>query len=176
MTAATPTRMLALLGIAVAGLAAFLVVRPALLDRSNDTVTPAPIVTPSKSGTTGQTPAPQITPVKPKLVLLPGLPSAVARELRYEKVVVVALYSSPATLDRRVRNQAQQGASAVDAGFVGLNLYNETNAREASAFAKSTVSPTVLVVKRPGKIVSRFEGFVDGAIVAQAASNAGAGK
>lgn len=176
MTAAIPTRMLALLGLAVAGLAAFLVVRPALLDRSSDAVTPAPLVTPSKTGSTGQTPAPQITPVTPKLELLPGLPAAVARELRYEKVVVVALYSSPVALDRRVRNQAEQGASTVDAGFVGMNLYNERNAREASTFAKSTASPTVLVVKRPGRIVSRFEGFVDGAVVAQAASNAGAGK
>ena len=140
MTAALPTRMIALLGLAIAGLAAFLVVRPALLDRGSDAATPAPVVTPSK---TGSTPAPSTpsTPAPTKLVLLPGLPTAVARELRYEKVVVVALYSSPAALDRRVRGQAEAGAKSVDAGFVGLNLYNEHNAREASAFADSTASP-----------------------------------
>jgi hypothetical protein len=41
-------------------------------------------------------------------------------------------------------------------------------------FAGPVSSPTLLVVKRPGRIVNRLSGLVDSAIVAQAAHNAGA--
>ncbi len=37
-------------------------------------------------------------------------------------------------------------------------------------------SPSVMVVRRPGKIVTQFTGAVDSKVVAQAAHNAGAGR
>jgi len=45
--------------------------------------------------------------------------------------------------------------------------------RRALAGTK-TAPQAVLIVKRPGKIVNRFDGFVDSQIVAQAARTAGA--
>jgi len=56
-----------------------------------------------------------------------------------------------------------------------INVLDETQARAIAKFGGPTDSPSVLIVKRPGKIVAQFTGTVDGTIVAQAAHNAGAG-
>jgi hypothetical protein len=175
MSVALPNpRLLAVLGLALAAAVAFLVARPVLL--SSETTEPTPVVdsqTPSRPAV--KTPAPpsrRTVAVK----LLPGLPTAVARKLRFEKVVVVSVYSAKAPSDRNALAQARTGAREVDAGFVALNVLNERNARRFAAFVGVDETPTMLVVRRPGKIVSRIDGFVDSAIVAQAAQNAGAGK
>ncbi len=76
-----------------------------------------------------------------------------------------------------MNREARVGARAVDAGFVAVNVLDERSALRLGEFAGSSASaPAVLVVKRPGRIVNRFDGFVDSAVVAQAATNAGAGK
>jgi hypothetical protein len=108
--------------------------------------------------------------------LLPGLPGPVARELRFEKVVVVSVYAAKAPTDRTALAHARAGAREVGAGFVPLNVLDERKARALEKFLGVSDSPAVLVVRRPGRIVTRIEGFVDSAIVAQAAQNAGAGK
>lgn len=177
MTAAIPTRMLALAGIAVAALAAFLVARPLLLDRSDDAGSALESPAPATPGATPSRPStPDAPSTKPRLELVPGLPARLAHELRYEKVVVVALYTSRAPLDARVVSSARAGADSVDAGFVALNVLDERTARQASKIAASTAPPAVAIVKRPGTVVTRFDGVVDAAVVAQAAANAGAGR
>ena len=66
-------------------------------------------------------------------------------------------------------------AKSAHAGFVAINVLDEKAARRVGVFVGTTTAPpAVLVVKRPGKIVNRFDGFADSEIVAQAATNAGA--
>lgn len=111
----------------------------------------------------------------PKIQLLPGLPGPVAHALRYSKVVVVSLYAAGASGDRAARQQARAGAASAHAGFAAVNVLNERIAAGLDRFAGATSSPTVLVVRRPGRIVNRFGGYADQDLVAQAAQNAGAG-
>ncbi len=60
--------------------------------------------------------------------------------------------------------------------FVAINVLNEKAARQLQAFGGTMTTPTVLVVKRPGKSVAKFESVVDDAVVQQAAHNARGGK
>jgi hypothetical protein len=176
MSVALPNpRLLAILGFAVAALVAFLVARPLLLNDAGGEATPA-VQTPSTPTAAANAPATPTRPHAAKIKLLPGLPAPVARKLRHERVVVVSVYSAKAPSDRSALAQARAGAREVDAGFVGLNVLNERKARRFAGFVGVHETPTLLVVRRPGKVVNRIDGFVDRAIVAQAAQNAGAGK
>jgi hypothetical protein len=177
MSVALPNpRLLALVGLAVAALVAFVVARPMLM--TGDT---APATSPSAQPSSPATAPTKASPTNPqprvnRIRLLPGLPGPVARKLRQERVVVVSVYSAKAPSDRSALAQARTGAREVDAGFVALNVLNERNARRFASFVGVGETPTMLVVRRPGKVVNRIDGFVDSAIVAQAAQNAGAGK
>jgi hypothetical protein len=138
-------------------------------------VTPAtPTPTPTQPKPHGQ---PNV-PTQPKVVLLPGLPAKVANKLRYSKVLVVTLYQGAAPSDRAAVATGRQGARAVRAGFLPVNVLNEKSARAVQAFVGTTATPAVVVVRRPGKIVALLEGAAstDELLVAQAAHNAGAGR
>lgn len=166
-----PTRYLAVMGVALALAALFLVARPMLLGDGGDTVAP---VTPSPA-----TPKPRVqpaAPTQPRIALLPGLPAQVAKQLRYSKVLVVTLYQGSAPADRSAVVAARKGARSVRAGFLPVNVLNEKSARAVQAFVGTTSTPTVVVVSRPGRIVSTLEGAAsaDEQLVAQAAHNAGA--
>jgi hypothetical protein len=168
-------RLLGLLGLGlVAALAAVMVLRGGLLGSSTDTETPAPSIarpdTPAKPSADPATPA----PAKPTIKLLPGLPQPVDQALRVSRVVVVSVYAGPSAADRSVAGKVRSAAQGVGAGFVALNAFDERNAKELEPFAGATSVPAVLVVRRPGNVVKRFEGYVDPAVVAQAARNAGA--
>jgi len=166
-----PTRYLAVMGVALAVAALFLVARPMLLGEGGDTAaTTTPTVTPK--------PVHPITPAQPKVVLLPGLPPKVANKLRHSRVVVVSLYQGSTAADRSAVAAAGAGARLVGAGFLPINVLNEASARSVQAFVGSTPTPTVVVVRRPGRIVSKLEGAAstDTQLVAQAARNAGAGR
>ena len=174
MTATVPTRTLALLGLAAAALAAFfLVVRPMLQDDS--TPTPAAATKPSvQPSVPSRTPAkPAVKPAQPAVRLLPGLPANVARALRREPVVVASVWA-PGTGDTGALAQARNGAKAAGAGFVALNVLFEGHAKALERLVGPISDPSVLVFRRPGKVVNRLEGFADSATVAQAAQNAGA--
>ncbi len=176
-TIAAPTRRVpraALIGIValIAAFAALMLVRSGVFDSSTGST---PIATPSPSSPV--TPAkPSTTPAKPSVVLLPGLPAPIASKLRYSKVVVVSLYTSTGAGDRAAVTEARSGARNVGAGFTAINLLNEKQARAVAEFGGPVDSPSVLVVRRPGKIVTQFPGVVDSKVVAQAAHNAGAGR
>lgn len=176
MTAAIPipTRMLVLLGVVFAALLAFLVARPMLLgddEASTSSATPPVATTPTPSQPTPAMPA---VPAKPKVELLAGLPAPVASKLQQSRVVVVAVYSGTSEGDRAAVGEARRGARTVGANFAALNVLDENRARELRVFVGDVSAPTILVVRRPGKVVSRFEGMADSAVVAQAAHNAGA--
>ncbi len=178
MTAAIPipNRLLALLGVAVLGLLALLVARPLLLGGDDESTTVAPTppahVTPA-TVTPKPTPTP-VAPAVPAVKLLDGLPSAVASRLRHSRVIVVSVYTGTSATDRAALAEARAGAKAAGAGFTALNVLDEKTARQLQAFAGAMGTPSALVVRRPGKIVGRFDTLVDGAVIAQAAHNAGA--
>ncbi len=161
----------ALIGIValIAAFAAVMLVRSGVLGGSTDSAsTPAPAKTqaPASGGAT--------TPAKPRIVLLPGLPQPVAKALRYSKVVVVSLYTGPAAGDRTAVAEARTGARSAGAGFVAMNVVDDRRARELASFVGPASAPAMLVVKRPGRIVTRMPGTVDSTVVAQAAHDAGA--
>jgi hypothetical protein len=164
-----PTRYLAIMVVALAGAALFLVVRPMLVERGGETVAPAPPTATPK-------PTPPAAKPEPKVALLPGLPAKVAGKLRHSKVLVVALYQGAAPADRAAVTAAGKGARSVRAEFLPVNVLNEATARKVQAFVGTTTTPAVVVVRRPGRIVSRLEGAAssDEQLVAQAAHNAGA--
>ena len=117
---------------------------------------------------------PRTTPAKPTVVLLPGLPAQVAAKLRFSKVVVVSVYLSPAAGDRPAVTAARMGARESGAGFVAVDVARNKNAQAINSFVGPVSSPTMLVVRRPGTVVTKMSGALDSAIVAQAAHNAGA--
>lgn len=177
MNVAIEHKKILLVGVAVLALAvAFLVVRPLLLGSDDSvTATPAPA---SSLPTAPAAKAPHAkAPAKPKIVLVPGLPAPVAKGLRAKPIVVVALSvtsSSPGA--STLAAQAREGARTVGAGFVRVDLANETQARAMLGFAGADTNASLLVVRRPGTIVNRFAGYVDSAVVAQALVDAGARK
>lgn len=161
----------ALIGIVavIAAFVALMLVRSGVLGGSSTSSPPAPtrIHAPTPPGAGA-------TRAKPTVVLLPGLPQPVARALRYSKVVVVSLYTAPAPSDRTAVAQARAGARTAGAGFVAVNVVDDKRAAELASFVGPASAPAMLVVKRPGRIVTRMPGTVDSAVVAQAARNAGA--
>lgn len=177
-TIAAPNRRVprtAVIGIValIAAFAALMVVRAGVIGGSSDSTTPIATPSPSSPATPVK---PSTTPAKPSVVLLPGLPAPIASKLRYSKVVVVSLYTSTGAGDRAAVTEARSGARNVGAGFTAINLLDEKQARAVAEFGGPVDSPSVLVVRRPGKIVTQFPGVVDSKVVAQAAHNAGAGR
>ena len=98
-------------------------------------------------------------------MLLPGLPTQIAAKLRYSKVVVVSVYVAPAVGDRAAAAEARKGARAAGAGFAAVNVANDKNATAMASFVGAVSSPTMLVVRRPGKIVTQIAGPVEAAVV-----------
>lgn len=165
------TGLIALVAL-VAAVALLMVVRLGVLggaDSSAPSVAAPPkAVTPSTGSPTPSAPA------KPAVVLLPDLPTQIAAKLRYSKVVVVSIYVAPAAGDRAAVAEVRRGARAAGAGFTAVNVANDKNAAAMASFVGPVSSPTMLVVKRPGRIVTQMSGAVEAAVVTQAAHNAGA--
>ena len=176
LAAPLQTRLVAVLGFALAALALFfIVVRPMILDDSDSS--PAAASQPASQSAA----KPNVTPSKPAakpdaapaVQLAPGLPGNLARALRRERVVVAAVWA-PGAGDAQALNEARAGAQATGAGFVALNVLFEGHAKALERLVGPISDPSVLVFKRPGKVINRFDGFADTATVAQAALNAGA--
>ena len=159
------------IGVLILAFAVFMVVRAGILGGSSSNVSTPDVVTPVTHGkplatTKVATPA--------KVVLLPGLPPQVAHALRYSRVAVVTLYVGQAPADHASVTAARTGARSTGAGFVAVNVGTDKAAGTIASFAGPLSSPSTLVVRRPGKIVTQLSGPVDAAVVAQAAHNAGA--
>ena len=163
------TGLIALIAL-VAAFALLMIVRMGVMGGSDSSA--PPVTTPPKTAVTPTPPA--TTPAKPSVVLLPGLPAQIASKLRFSKVVVVSVYVPQAVGDRAAVTQARMGARAAGAGFTAVNVANDKNAAAMASFVGPVSSPTMLVVRRPGKIVTQMPGAVEAAVVTQAAYNAGA--
>jgi hypothetical protein len=170
MTASLPnTRLLAVLGALLAFVGVLLIARPLVMG-GDDSATPA-----TPNTITRSTPPP-VRAAAPRVNLLPGVPAPIAQKLRYSKVVVVSLYGAKAPGDRKALAHARVGAKQTGAGFLAFNVFDERKANALVKYLGNADSPAVLIVRRPGTVVTKIDGFVDAAIVAQAAQNAGAHK
>ena len=123
---------------------------------------------------------PKVAPAKPSepvpkpVALLPGLPAEVAAALRTHELVVVSLYDPQARVDRISLAEASAGAQAAHAGFVPLDVLRQRQAGPLVQKLGVLPDPAVLVYRRPGDLVARFDGFADRDTVAQAVVNAAA--
>lgn len=117
-------------------------------------------------------PAPKPKP-PPPLATEDGLPGALSAALARNAVVVVSLYAPDVELDEMAMQEAKAGAAAAGAGFVALNVLNESQSRPLAKELGVLEDPAVLVFRRPGELVVRFSGFADKQTVLQAARNAG---
>jgi uncharacterized protein YceK len=109
------------------------------------------------------------TPVAPRTH---GLPVTVARALRKHSVVVVTLTAPRGGDDVVTRSEAQAGATAMNAGYVNIDVFRQRPGATILRKLGVVDTPDVLVVKRNGNIFSDFHGFVDRGVVAQAVADA----
>ena len=170
--------VVALSGLAALGLAAFtLMGRPSAASEAS--LAPIKPLHPVRKVVQAK---PKVVPVKPKVtpkkpvrkpvVLLPGLVPEVAAALRSHDVVVVSLFDPQARVDRISLAEASVGAKAGHAGFVPLDVLRQGQSSPLLKQLGVLPDPAVLVYRRPGDIVARFDGFADRDTVAQAAANA----
>jgi hypothetical protein len=108
------------------------------------------------------------------VVLLPGLAPEVAAALRTHQVVVVSLFDPQARVDQISLAEASAGARAANAGFVPLDVLRQGQGGPLVKQLGVLPDPAVLVYRRPGDLVARFDGFADRDTVAQAVANAAA--
>jgi hypothetical protein len=121
--------------------------------------------------------APKPAPAKPKPVVNPvvpptGFPAAVDRALRKNAVVVVSLVVPGARVDELAAAEAEAGAKLGGAGFLALNVLNEGVARALLNKLDTVQDPSLIVIKRSGKVAVGLDGFIDRDTVAQAVANA----
>jgi hypothetical protein len=99
------------------------------------------------------------------------LPPAIRRALADQNVVVVALYDPKAKIDGTALREARAGARLAGSSFVPVDVrksgINALNARYGV-----TQDPALLVLRPPGDLVVRIDGFADRDTVAQAAVDA----
>jgi hypothetical protein len=88
--------------------------------------------------------------------------------------VIAVLYAPNAPGDDAAVQAARKGAQGAHVGFAALNVLDEVVATAVALKMPGSSSPSVAVVRRPGKITLLLSGYVDSAVVAQAAREAGA--
>ena len=114
-----------------------------------------------------------VRPASPKtpIVTATGLPVVLVTALERHPVVVVALFDPQSRVDGISLREASAGAAASNAGFVPLNVLDASQAGPLMKLLGVLPDPAVLVYRRPGDLVARFDGFADKDTVAQAVTN-----
>ena len=138
---------------------------------SSTAATPVPV---HHVATHDPTHAPAAKPaaaVKPVVKLVPGLPGPIRYALLRHRSVVVAIHGRGG-FDAVAAEEARAGASLAHTSFLSLDVRKPRYATPIAAFADSISDPAVIVVRRPGIVVKRLEGFHDRQVVAQAAHDA----
>ena len=116
-------------------------------------------------------PAKRVRPAAPKPHIDPTLPAPLRHALAHSRVVVAVLYAPDVPGDDEAVSEARKGARAAHVGFTTLNVRKEPIARALARQVDGASDPAVLVVRRPGDVAVQLDGFVDAAVVAQAAAN-----
>ena len=140
---------------------------------------PGPIKSPAQALTAPAAPATPAVPAVPATPAAPpaatpanpGLPAEVAAQLRAKRVVVVSLFAPKAKIDATAMREAAAGAALAGAAFVSVDV---TGPQIDGLNRRYGVlqDPAVLVLRPPGDLVVRIDGFADRDTVAQAAANA----
>jgi hypothetical protein len=153
-TLSPPVQIFAVLGvIAALGFAAFTFLSGG--EASVAPPTPVTSATPTpRAPATPNRAARRPAPVVATTTTATGFPRPVNKALGQRRVVVVAVYMPGASVDRLVRADAKAAAQATGAGYVALSALNEK--LMSSLVSKTGVlpEPAVLVVRRPGVVVS----------------------
>jgi hypothetical protein len=100
-----------------------------------------------------------------------GFPRRVDRALAAHTVVVLVVFMPGSSVDALVRKEARAGALASHAGYVPINGDNDELAAQLLAKTGVLPDPAVVVVKRPGTVMTTF-GVTDRDAVAQAVAQA----
>ena len=111
---------------------------------------------------------------KPRKVVAPTdqLPRAIRLALAADRVVVVALYDPRAKIDGTAMREARAGAEKAGSSFVPVDVRDNGNVDSLNSKYGVLQDPAVLVLRPPGSLVVRIDGFADRETVAQAALNA----
>jgi len=137
--------------------------RPSVAPKTHLAAKPAE--TPAKTAA-----RPAVAPKAP-IVTANGLPLVLVAALQRHEVVVVALLDPQSRVDGISFFEALAGAAAAHAGFVPLNVLDARQAGPLMKLLGVLPDPAVLIYRRPGDLVARFDGFVDRDTVAQAVTN-----
>jgi thiol:disulfide interchange protein len=172
MNATLSTRQIRI--VAVLALVVFLGGGVLVVTQHKSTSTTAP-TTPARTTDATTTPTPSKTHTQqaaPAKLASRGLPLGVARALQRHKVVVVAVTTPRGGDETLARAEAQAGATNAGVGYVAVDAFDQ---RPGTALLRKlgvVDTPEVLVIRRPGNIVSQFKGFVDRDVVEQAVADA----
>jgi hypothetical protein len=169
--------VVALGGLAALGLAAFILTIGRPSGASQASLAPIKPLHPVRKHVSHASVPQKAAPRKPApkpVALLPGLTPAIAAALRKHELVVVSLFDPQARVDQISLAEASAGAKAAHAGFVPLDVLRQRQAGPLVRQLGVLPDPAVLVYRRPGDIVARFDGFADRDTVAQAVANAAA--
>jgi flagellum-specific peptidoglycan hydrolase FlgJ len=164
-----------LLALAAACLALFVLERPGKSKDSSSSAQPAAKV--SKADAASAKAAMQKAKAKAKprtpkaLQPVDRLPAPIRRGLAAGNVVVVALYDPRAKTEGTAMREARAGAEQAGSSFVRVDVRKDEVA-SLNALYGVQQDPSVLVLRPPGSLVVRLDGFADRETVAQAALNA----
>jgi hypothetical protein len=106
------------------------------------------------------------------------LPAPLQWQLARHHIVVVSIYSADSNVDSISVAEAHAGATEAGAGFLLVNVLDNTLAGPLTALLPGgglLPDPGILIYRSPGNIAFRIDGFADRDAVAQAAANAFAG-
>lgn len=107
------------------------------------------------------------------------LPAPLQWALSQHRIVVVSLYDPRSDVDAISVAEAHAGSADAKVGFLLVNVLDNAVAGPLTALLPGgglLPDPGILVYRAPGTLVYRADGFVDRAVVAQAAENAAAGQ
>jgi hypothetical protein len=108
---------------------------------------------------------------RPVVRLLSGLPAPIRYALMRHRIVVVSLHGN-GVVDASAAAEARAGAALAHTSLVSLDIRRDRWAGPIADFNGSAADPSVLVVRRPGVVVRRFDAYQDRQVIAQAAHDA----
>ncbi len=180
ITAGNPVRLVAVLGVAALLGGGMLVLKTT--QGSGETASPQPALLRTTAKGVGAKTKPTRTKPKPAarprrtptlpLVTANGLPRVVAVALTRNPVVVVAVVAPRGRVDALALAEARAGAALGGAGFAQVNAFRQIEMAPLASKFGIRSNPAVIVLKRPGNLSVRIDGFADRDTVAQAAAAA----
>jgi hypothetical protein len=99
------------------------------------------------------------------------LPAAIRQAFAAHRVVVVALFDPKSRIDTTASLEASAGAQLAGAAFVPIDV-TTSDVDPLNLRYGVIQDPAVLVLRPPGSLAVRIDGFADRDTVAQAAANA----